>query len=330
MTAPKKDFRCASVAVLGRPNAGKSTLLNALLGTAVSGTSKRPQTTRQNIRGVIQFHNPEKEWTGQLVIVDTPGLNFKKGLLERSMHMAVEDTLAKVDLVVWVADARTWKKDLKDVELEQPGADRIASWLTNQLKALRPESKWILVLSKVDLVAKNDLLPLIQKSLEVLPQFSDVVPIAAELGLGAKGSNLNALLEILKDTAPESDPMYGEETWTDLNDRQLIQNLVREAIFRQGREEVPYETDCSIESYVEPEGVKKMAEVHANIWVTKDSIKPILVGKAGSRIKEIGHSVRKRYKEITGHDLVLKLFVKVVEKWNLRAAHLQELGYVLK
>ena len=128
------NFRCARIAILGRPNAGKSTLLNALMEVAFSGTSNRPQTTRTNIRGVIQLHDEEKKWVGQLVLVDTPGVNFKKGLLDRSMHMAVEGALRDVDVVIWVADSRTFKRDLKDIEMKRPGSDKLAGWLVQRLE----------------------------------------------------------------------------------------------------------------------------------------------------------------------------------------------------
>jgi GTP-binding protein Era len=328
-TSIPTQFRCARVAILGRPNAGKSTLLNALMEVSLSATSKRPQTTRSNIRGVIQHYNGEREWDGQLVLVDTPGVNFKKGLLDRSMHMQVEGALKDVDVVLWVADARNFAKDLRDIEMKRPGSDKLAGWLKHRLEQ-RGEVRWILALSKVDMVNKNELLPLIAKAVEVVPEFSDVIPIAAEKGLHSKDSNLDCLLKVLRDAAPKQPPVFDEHTWTDLNERQLIQNLVREAIFRQVHEEVPYQADCTIMQYIEPTEGRRMPEVDATIWVAKDSLKPILVGAQGSRIKEIGQTVRARYKDITGEDIVLRMFVKVVDKWDSRAQSLSELGYALE
>ena len=304
--------------------------MNALLEVSLSAVSKRPQTTRSAIRGVIQLYNTKKEWNGQIVLVDTPGLNFKKGLLDRSMHMAIENSLRGVDVIMWVADARTFSRDLRDIEMGRPGADKMAGWLKDRLEN-ETDSKWILVLSKADLMNKNELLPLIQKSVELLPQFAQVIPVAAGVGMANSDSNLDGLLKVLKEASPKSAPIFSEDDFTDMNERQLIQNLIREAIFRQTGEEVPYESDCTILQFQEADGgKKKMNEVDATIWVAKDSLKPILVGAKGSRIKEIGMFVRERYKEITGDDLVLRLFVKVVEKWDSRASSLSELGYVLE
>jgi GTP-binding protein Era len=346
-TLVPQNFRCAQVAILGRPNAGKSTLLNSLLEVSISAVSKRPQTTRTALRGIIQLYSkppvkaaktklakgetPAKgDWNGQIVLVDTPGVNFKKGLLDRSMHMAVEGALRDVDIVLWVADCRGFARDLRDIEMGRPGADKLAGWLKDRLSKKDASTRWILVLSKADMVSKNELLPLIQKASELLPEITDVVPVAAMAGMKDTSSNLDNLLAVLREAAPLSAPVFSEEDWTDLNDKQLLQNLIREAIFRQTEEEVPYQCDCTILRYQEPDGAKrKMPEVDATIWVAKDSLKRIVVGAGGSRVKEIGMKVRERYKEITGDNIVLRLFIKVVDKWDSRAANLSELGYVL-
>ena len=129
-------FKCATVAILGRPNAGKSTLLNALLESELSATSDRPQTTRTNVRGIVQrYEKKPKRWTGQLVLVDTPGVNLRKGLLDRSMYAAIEDAMREVDIGVWVADCRSFEKDVDDAAMARSGADdRLALWVRDQLK----------------------------------------------------------------------------------------------------------------------------------------------------------------------------------------------------
>lgn len=320
-----ENFYVNRVAILGRPNAGKSTLLNALLETPLSGVSARPQTTRTNIRGILQKFDEDKNWIGQIILADTPGVNLSKGLLERAMHMSVEEALKDVETVVWVADARTFIKDLRNVEMDRVGGGKIAGWLMSTLKACE-DKNWILVISKMDLVNPNEVLPLLQKAAELLPQFKEIVPISA-MGVARK-SNLTTLVKVLEKYSEPCEPIYDAEVWTDMNQRQVLQNLIREAIFRQSKQEIPYKADSTILSFAEPEGAKKMSEINAYIWVSKASMKPILVGKNGSRIREINKAVRDRYEEITGDKVVLKLFVKVVEKWESRAANLSELGYV--
>lgn len=321
------NFRSGRVAIIGRPNAGKSTLLNSLLEISVSATSDRPQTTRTNITGVVQLHDKKKNWVGQIVLVDTPGLNFKKGLLDRSMFMSIEEALSEVDTLVWVADWKTFKNDIRDIELKRPGSDKIAGWLKDRLDKTHGEKRWILALNKVDKAPKGELLPLISRAHEILPEFSEIIPISALQGLGKPESNLESLLEVIRQKLPFTEPFYDEGQWTDLTEKQLIQNLLREAIFRQCKQEVPYQADSSIVRFLDPQGRRKMPEVDATIWVAKDSLKPILVGHAGARIRDIGVATRERYKEITGDDLVLRLLVKVVEKWESRPPCLAELGY---
>ncbi len=332
----KPTFKCTRVAILGRPNAGKSTLLNSLLEVELSATSQRPQTTRTNIKGVIQIVESSKksesqngDWVGQIVFVDTPGVNFKKGLLDRAMHMSVQEATENVDCIIWLADARTFAKDLRDIELKRPGSDKIAGWLQNLLEEKSQSQDWILCLSKIDLIAKNDLLPLMQKAASLLPQFKAIIPLAAKLGRKNAASQIEALIDVVKSRAPVAPPEYPQDVWTDLNEKQMIQNLIRESIFRQAYEEVPYQCDSTIIRYIDADGSKKMPEVDATLWVSKASLKPILVGKQGVRIRDIGIATRERYKQVTGEDLVLRLMVKVVEKWESRAQNLSELGYVL-
>lgn len=329
-----KDFRAATVALLGRPNAGKSTLLNALLEVAVSATSARPQTTRRNVRGILQLKDSRKRWNGQLVLVDTPGVNLERGLLDRSMYMSIEGALDGVDVAVWVSDAKDFARDLRNLESDRAGDDKIAGWLRDAFKTSRKNggsTAWVLALTKVDTIALNTLLPLMQKIAATLPEIEHIVPVAAIKGMESEDSNLPALLNVLRESAPSGDPLYPEDSWTDLTERDLVQQLVREAVFRQSYREVPYETDCAVMMFNEPDGEKKRRpEAEVVIWVSRSSLKPILVGKGGARIKEIGIAARERYKEVTGQDLILRLFVKVVEKWPLKAQAIGELGYEIR
>ncbi len=328
-----KQFKVANIALLGRPNAGKSTLLNALAHVEFSAVSKRPQTTRKNIRAIVQLQNKQKKWSGQLVFVDTPGVNFKRGLLERYMYSAIEEAVKEVDVVVWISDQKNLENDLKDIEKNRPGSDKIAGWLKDRIeKASEENKKWVFVISKVDLAEKSELLPLLERISKILPNLVAVVPLSAMKALrgdpkSVKDSNLESFTQLLESLAQPAEPLFDQERWTDMNSKELLQNLIRETIFRVTREEVPYQSDVTIDSFKEPEGKKKKAEVSATIWAAKNSLKPILVGKGGAAIKDIGQSVREKYLHITGEDLVLKLFVKVVENWTEEKRSLKELGY---
>jgi GTP-binding protein Era len=329
---PKKAsaaFKLSKVAILGRPNAGKSTLLNALIESELSATSNRPQTTRRKISGVIQRFTGKK-WTGQLVLMDTPGINFQKGALERSFLNAVEEGLQEANVLLWIADARTFEKDLNDLEMDKVQEDRVANWLQHQMKitADMPQ-KWILVLNKADMLSKGELLPLIEKALKVLPRFCEVVPVSSIKGLASKDSNLNELLNVLDNYSHQADPIFDEDTFTDVSKRELLREFVREALFRTCKKEVPYQSDCQVLEWKEAPRKGLKTEVHAVIWASKPSLKGILVGSQGSKIKEIGMSARARYEEVTGEEIILKLFVKVVDRWERRSQTLGELGYSL-
>ena len=326
-------FKVGKIAILGRPNAGKSTLLNSLLESQLCATSSRPQTTRRKVSGVVQrFKN--KKWVGQLVLVDTPGINLQKGALERTFFNAVEESVGDADVVIWLADARTFEKDLLDLEMDKIQEDRAANWMKDQIQksdGLTPPQPWILVLNKADVVSKNDLLPLIEKSLKVIPQFKDVVPIAAAKGLGNKDSNLKTLLDVLDGYSKKCEPLYDRESFTDTSQKDLVREFVREAIFNCTKKEVPYQSECHITRFEEPPVKSKnphkqlKPEVDAVIWVSRPSLKAILVGAQGKKIKEIGITARKRYEELTGQEIILKMFVKVVEKWDRRPETLAQL-----
>jgi GTPase len=331
MNNTTEEFKCATVAIIGRPNAGKSTLLNALIESELSATSNRPQTTRTNVRGIIQRYagldSGDKRWTGQLVLVDTPGVNLRKGLLDRSMYVAIEEAMRDVDIAVWVADCRGFDSDLDDIAMGRSGPDdRLALWLRDQIRRPNQRTKWILAISKIDTRSKAELLPLMEKVAEILPEFETVIPLAAIQGLENEKSNVIGLLNTLDQLAPKGPPLYPEESWTDMSGREVVRNLIRESIFRGSYKEIPYECDCVIDDWIEPEEGRR-TEVHATIIVSRDSIKGIMVGKGGSKIKETGQSVRKRFAEITGEDIVLKLFVKVVEKWTQLPQKVRDLGY---
>jgi GTP-binding protein Era len=335
MTLQADRFSCAQVAIIGRPNAGKSTLLNSMMESELSGVSPRAQTTRKNVRGILNFYSDEssvekKRWTSQLVLVDTPGVNLRRGLLDRSMYAAIEAALEAVEIVCWVADAREWMEELENLEFDRPGDDRLSVWLKEQVTRKYQAKKWFLVLTKADLVEKAELLPLIEKTVKVIPSFSSIIPVVGKKKISDRDSNLASLVNLLRESSPIAAPLYAEEEWTDLNERELLLNLIREAVFCTNFKEVPYECECQITNWAEAPGVGMRPEVSADIIVSRDSLRAILVGKGGSRIKEIGTMARQRFEKVTGTEIILKMHVKISDRWMERAPVLRELGYDLR
>ncbi len=302
--------------------------------SALSGVSPRAQTTRKNVRGILNFFDGKKVedriWTGQLVLVDTPGVNLRRGLLDRSMYAAIEAALESVDLICWVADAREWMQELEDLEMDRSGDDRLAVWLKDQLKRKYSAKKWFLVLTKADMMAKAELLPLIQKTSEILPELFAIIPVVGKKPLSESDSNLQTLISTLRTESKVQAPLFGEDEWTDLNEKELLLNLLREAVFCTNFKEVPYECDCQIDHWQEPTNEKRKTEVDASILVSRESLKAILVGKAGSRIRDIGTMARRRFEQVTGTEIILRLHVKVSDRWMDRAPVLRELGYELR
>lgn len=290
--------RFGFVAIVGRPNVGKSTLLNHILGFKLSITSRKPQTTRHRVLGI---------WTEnecQIAFVDTPGMHTDQPkAMNRVMNQTAEQALSGVDAVVMLTDGKIWN------ELDQRVYEKVS----------RSDAPKYWVINKVDkLDNKNELLPHIQNTVET-HRFDEVFPVSA-----LKNLNLEPLLGALKLQMPDGPFMYEEDQITDRSERFLTAEIVREQIMRQLGDEVPYETTVEIESF---EHSGDRVGIHALISVERDGQKAILVGEGGTRLKQIGIEARKRLENLLDAHVALKLWVKVRASWSNDERALKSLGY---
>lgn len=294
----EKDFRSGYVALIGRPNAGKSTLLNRLVGEKIAAVSNKPQTTRHRIQGIVT--RPD----GQIVFVDTPGVHKPGHLLNRRMMAAVHDAMMSVDLLVLMRDA----------SVSTGNGDRFVLDLIKQ--STQPA---ILVLNKIDKIKeKKALLPLIASYADEY-EFVEIVPVSA-----LKGDSIDHLLGQIVKHLPEGEPLFAPEEMTDQSLRSIVSEMVREKILMSTGEEIPYVTAVVTEVFDESDPALTM--IFCAIYVEKSSQKKIVVGKQGSRIREIGTKARLDIEKLLGKQVFLKLFVKVVEDWRNRARDLDDLG----
>jgi GTP-binding protein Era len=283
------------VALVGRPNAGKSTLLNRLVGEKLAIVSDKPQTTRNRIVGVRRF--PE----GEVVFVDTPGIHRPLHRLNVRMVDAALDTLRDADVVVAVVDAS-----------EPSGAgDRFLMDILKKVKAPR-----VLALNKVDRVEKAALLPRMAAYHES-PGFADIVPVSARTG-----DHVDRLIEVLLSHLPEGDPLYPEDYLTDQPERFFVAELIREQVLRQTRDELPFSTAVVVDRFEEG----PLLRLYCTILVERESQKPILVGRAGAAIKAIGTAAREELERFFQTKVFLDLHVKVRERWREDERTLDELG----
>ncbi|MCL1791406.1 MAG: GTPase Era [Peptococcaceae bacterium] len=293
----QEGFLSGFVAVIGRPNAGKSTLLNALLGQKVLIMSDKPQTTRNTIRCIVT------ESRGQIIFLDTPGIHKPKDRLGEWMLEEALGALRAVDVVIWVADATaTWGTgDASIAEVVQ------ASGL-----------KTLLVLNKVDLLNKSVLLPLIDEWSRRF-DFAEIVPVSA-----LREENTSRVLDSLWAYLPEGPMYYPEDEVTDRPERFIAAEIVREKVFALTREEIPYAVGVVVEGMEEKAALIK---IEAVLFVERDSQKGIVIGKDGSLIKEVGRQAREELEELLNRKVLLKLWVKVRKDWRNRGDTLRELGY---
>jgi len=292
------SYRSGYVAFIGRPNAGKSTLLNHLVGEKIAAVSNKPQTTRHRIQGIVT----SKE--GQIVFVDTPGVHKPGFLLNRRMMAAVHDAILSVDVVVLMRDA----------SVSTGNGDRFVLDLIKQA-----EKPAVLVLNKIDKIKdKTALLPLIEEYSKQF-NFAEIVPISA-----LKGEAVENLLKQITRHLPEGEPIFDADELTDQPLRVLVSEMVREKILQTTGEEIPYVTAVVTEKYDESD--PNVTHIYCAIYVERSSQKPIIIGKQGSKLKKIGTDARIQIEQLLGKKVFLKLFVKVVADWRNRPSDLNDIG----
>lgn len=297
-TEKSEDFRSGYVAVIGRPNVGKSTLINALVGEKVSITSKKPQTTRDRIMGVLTTDN------AQYLFVDTPGFQTKHSseLLAR-MNQSVRSSLSDVDAVVMVIEATGWR----------PEDQVVLNLLSKDAKNV------ILAINKTDEVKESEaMLPLIKESMEKFP-FADVVPVSAE-----KTRQLDVLLDVIRKYLPEGDKLYEDDIYTDKTPRFLAAEIIREKAFRLLGDELPYGVAVMIDKWEETDD---QARIFATLLVNRESHKGIVIGEKGAKLREISRLAREDISKMLGKNVYLEVWVRVRKGWGDDAQVLKSLGY---
>ena len=291
-----ENLRSGFVTLVGRPNCGKSTLLNQLVGEKISIVTNKPQTTRHVIRGIVT--RPE----GQLVLLDTPGVHKPLHRMNSLMMKSVRDAMSEVDVIALMVDA------------SQPfgKGDRFVLDLIASIKVQK-----ILILNKIDRVRKPDLLPLIDQYSK-LAQFDEIVPVAA-----LTGENVEVLMTVLFKLLPEGPPYYPEDQLSDRQERSIAAEIIREKLIERTEDELPYSTAVSIDRFEEGE---TLCRIFATVHVERETQKGIVIGKRGHLLKDAGIAARQDLERLLGRQVHLEMRVRVTAGWRDDEARLKDLG----
>jgi GTP-binding protein Era len=293
------SFKCGFISILGRPNVGKSTLFNRILGEKIAIVTEKPQTTRNRILGIKHVEG------GQMIFLDTPGLHKGRSALNQRMVQTAIASSREADVLLFVIEARS--------PLIEEDRQMIESLKGNQ-------GAPFLIINKIDCVRKETLLPIIDQYQKVHP-FQAILPISAITGEG-----IEILLKEIMEALPESPPYYPEDMITDQTERFLISEVIREKVIEQTFQEIPYTTAVTIESFKEhPE--KNLVVIQATIHVERISQKKILIGKGGQKLKQIGEMARKAMEAFLERKVFLELWVNVEKNWTQDPPALNRLGY---
>ena len=294
-----KSHKSGFISIIGRPNAGKSTFLNRVIGQKIAIMSDKPQTTRNKVQGVLTLDD------SQLIFIDTPGIHKPKHRLGDFMMKVAQNTLKEVDLVLFMVNAKE-------------GYGRGEEFIIEKLQNVK--TPVFLVINKIDLIHPDELIKLIESYNEKF-NFAEIVPISA-----LEGNNVEKLLEQIKERMPEGPQFYPADQVTDHPERFIVSELIREKALHLTREEIPHSLAVVIEK-MERQPEKEMVHVMATIIVERDSQKGIIIGKQGSMLKEIGKRARHDIENLLGTKVFLELWVKVQKDWRNKATQLRDFGF---
>jgi GTP-binding protein Era len=298
------DFRSGYIAITGRPNVGKSTIMNHLLDYKLSITSPKPQTTRRSVMGIMSDDE------AQIIFLDTPGILEPKYHLQKAMMRQIQTAIMDADALAYIIDDRMF-------------GDKGSMMLNEETKIIRelnPAQKPVLlVINKIDLISKGSLLPVMETFHQAYP-FETIVPVSAK-----KNDGLSDLTAEMKKILPLHQPYYDRELLTDYPERFFVAELIREQIFYYYKEEIPYSTEVQIDEFKERDGGKDF--ISAVIYTERDSQKGILIGRQGKALKEIGTRARKTIESFLGRPVFLELRVKVSRDWRKDDSKLKYFGY---
>jgi GTP-binding protein Era len=297
------EFHSGFVCFVGRPNTGKSTLTNALVGTKVAITSMRPQTTRHTIRGIVHREN------FQIILVDTPGLHRPRTLLGKRLNDLVRDTYAEVDVIGLCIPAD---------EAIGPG-DR---WIVEQVRSVAPKTTLVVVVTKTDKVTKDRVAAQLVAAAELAGNAAEIVPVSA-----ATGEQVDVLIDVLVAALPEGPAYYPEGELTDEPEEILMAELIREAALEGVRDELPHSLAVVIDEVKRRDGRDDLIDVYAVLYVERDSQKGIVIGKGGARLREVGTAARGQIEKLLGTKIYLDLRVKVAKNWQSDPKQLGRLGF---
>ena len=297
------EFRSGFVCFVGRPNTGKSTLTNALVGTKVAITSNRPQTTRHTIRGIVHREN------FQIILVDTPGLHRPRTLLGQRLNDLVKDTYSEMDVIGWCIPAD---------EKIGPG-DR---WIHEQIRTIAPNTTLVVVVTKIDKVSRDQVAAQLMAVSELVGPDAEIVPVSA-----TAGEQLDVLTDVLVAKLPPGPAFYPDGELTDEPEEVLMAELIREAALEGVRDELPHSLAVVIDEVEPREGRDDLIDVHAILYVERDSQKGIVIGKGGARLREVGTAARTQIEKLLGTKVYLDLRVKIAKNWQRDPKQLGRLGF---